>query len=58
MGARLLLILLLSGCASDRYLTKDQDDEMRRSCEPEGCAIVPNPLWKQIEYLLGVIREI
>jgi hypothetical protein len=44
----------LSGCAEDRYLTKEEDAEMRAYCEPQpqGCAVLPMHEWKQIEKLL------
>lgn len=54
MTARLLLCLLLSGCASDRYLTPAEDETMRKNCEPMGCTIIPTPLWEQVKKLLGV----
>lgn len=50
----LLLCVLLSGCASDRYLSRDEEDMMRKSCEVHGCTVIPSPLWEQIKRLLGV----
>lgn len=45
----LILVLLLSGCAvPDRFLTKEQDDEMRKVCE-EGCVTLPVSVWIQIQ---------
>lgn len=58
MTARLLLLLLLSGCASTRYLTAEEDANMRKACEAQGCAIIPYPLWLQVEKMLGVMRDI
>lgn len=48
----LLVVLLLSGCAQDRYLTKEADATMRERCEPGGCVVIPRQLWQQIETLL------
>lgn len=46
----LILVLLLAGCATtpERFLTKEQDDEMRKVCE-SGCITVPVSVWQQIE---------
>lgn len=44
----LLLCLALAGCATDRYLTKEQDAEFRASCEQTGCAIVPFPVLRTL----------
>jgi hypothetical protein len=50
-----LLALALPGCAEDRWLTKEEDAEMRAACEPVGgCAVIPNPVWKQIQRALGL----
>jgi hypothetical protein len=54
MGARLLLCLALAGCASDRYLSAEEDADMRRACEAQGCTIIPTPLWEQFKRALGV----
>ena len=48
----LLLCLCLAGCAQDRYLTAEEDAELRAKCEATNCAIVPMPLWIQIEALI------
>jgi len=47
-----LVLLLLTGCASDRWLSKEEDAEMRKNCEPKGCACMPNDQWRAIEELL------
>jgi len=51
-----VLIVALAGCATppqERWLTAEEDAEMRAKCEPVGgCAMVPMPLWNQIEKLL------
>jgi hypothetical protein len=54
MGARLLLCLLLAGCASERYLSAEEDADMRKACETHGCTIVPTPLWDQLKRALGI----
>lgn len=46
----------LSGCAEDRWLTKEEDAQMRSICEPVGgCALIPNPMWEQIKRVLGIV---
>ena len=56
-----LIVTLLfgcTGCASERYLTEEQDAEMRASCEEHGCTVIPNPIWFQMREALkrsGVI---
>lgn len=44
------------GCAStsspERYLTAEQDAEMRNVCDPHGCQVIPYPAWVQIEAIL------
>lgn len=44
----LLLALLLLGCAEDRFLSKEEDEELRQSCEQVECVVVPVPVWLQI----------
>jgi hypothetical protein len=56
----IVLVLLVSGCASERYLTAEQDAEFRTNCEPNGCTVLPNPVWQRIEMILqslGLRRE-
>lgn len=48
MKAILLLALLLLGCAEDRFLSKEEDEELRQSCEQVECVVVPVPVWLQI----------
>lgn len=48
---------LLQGCASDRYLTEEQDAELRKVCEAQGCTMVPTPLWQQIEAWLKAMSR-
>lgn len=42
------LVLTVSGCASERFLTEEQDAAMREQCK-EGCRVVPTPVWNQIK---------
>lgn len=47
------LVLGIAGCAEERWLTKEEDAEMRAYCEPQGgCALVPAPIWEQIKRVL------
>jgi hypothetical protein len=46
------MIILMPACASDRYLTADEDAELRAKCEPATCAVIPMPLWIQIEQFI------
>jgi hypothetical protein len=47
------LLLLAFGCASNRYLTAEEDATLRARCEPSGgCVAIPLPIWQQIEELL------
>lgn len=61
MKTLLLVMVLLAGCAtppapSSRYLTEQQDRELREACEqPGGCMIIPYPLWEEIKRLLAPI---
>jgi len=51
--APLILALALSGCATtDRYLTEEQDKEMRATCDADGCIIVAGKAWAQIQHML------
>jgi len=44
----LILLAALSGCASQRFFTDEEDAKARENCEKEGCAIVPIPLLKML----------
>jgi hypothetical protein len=46
------LIILMPACASDRYLTAAEDAALRAKCEATDCAIVPMPLWIQIQQFI------
>lgn len=48
------LCLLLTGCASERYLTAQEDADLRKACEERGCVIIPSDLWGQVKRLLGM----
>lgn len=52
-----ILFFSIWGCAETRYLSKEEDDELRTVCEPAGgCAVIPRPVWQKIEQLLGGMR--
>ena len=53
--AVLAAAVLTTGCASGRYVTDEQDAELREACEPAGCRVVPAPLWQRIEQLLRAL---
>lgn len=53
----LVIGLFLPGCALDRYLTAEQDEELRQTCEATGCKVVPAPLWEQIEAWLRAVAR-
>lgn len=47
------LIILMPACASDRWLTVEEDADLRARCEPHGgCTAIPTPIWLKIEMLL------
>lgn len=50
------LLFSCAGCTStppyERYMTDEQDAEMRESCEPHGCTVIPNPIWFQMREIL------
>jgi len=46
------IVTTLSGCASPRYLSDEEDQAMRAKCEATGCVAIPVPLYRQIlEYI-------
>jgi hypothetical protein len=53
----LMLIALIAftmvGCASNRYLSEEEDAKMREVCETRGCAVLPGDQWETIKQLLG-----
>lgn len=58
LGWLVIVILLLSlglflpGC-SGRYLTEEQDAELREVCEKQGgCTMLPTPVWREIREIL------
>jgi membrane-associated PAP2 superfamily phosphatase len=52
--ACMIVLVLSAGCAEDRFLTKEQDQEYREACQEYGCTVVPNPVWERIEKALGL----
>ena len=56
IGVLLVIALLVTACASDRYLSKSEDTELRAKCEATGCAVIPMPLWQRIEKLIQSMR--
>jgi hypothetical protein len=47
----LLLCLLLAGCATppeQRWLTKEEDAELRAKCEGQSCVILPGAVFQQL----------
>lgn len=58
LGWLVIVILLLSlglflpGC-STRYLTEEQDAQLREVCERQGgCTVLPTPTWNEIRDIL------
>lgn len=50
-----VVLTLLSGCASTpRFLTEEQDAEMRTAC-PGECVVLPLELWRQIERVIRAV---
>ena len=50
-----VLILGISGCASTRYLTEEEDAKMREVCEDKangGCAVIPGNVWEFLQKLI------
>ena len=50
-----VLILGISGCASTRYLTEEEDAKMREVCENKengGCAVIPGNVWEFLQKLI------
>lgn len=46
------LLAGMSGCSTTRYLSEQEDAEMREKCEATGCVAIPVPLYRQIlEYI-------
>ena len=51
--AAIAAVLSCSGCAADRHLTKEQDEELARFCDqPGGCVVLPGNQWRAIRQLL------
>ena len=45
----LVLLILLGGCAQqpERYLTPEQDAQMRENCQ-DGCVVVPESVFQEM----------
>lgn len=53
----LLILLLLTGCAQDRYLSAQEDAQMKADCEPVGgCVYMPSQIWQRIQAILNQRR--
>jgi hypothetical protein len=50
------LVFLVSACAENRYLTKEQDAQIKEACEAQGCVMVPVPVWQKIQEIFGQFR--
>jgi hypothetical protein len=55
MKTLIALMLLLTACTTpeatpvqERFLSQEQDEELRQRCEATGCAIVPIPVWREV----------
>ena len=42
----------LTGCASDRFLTKEEDEALRVGCPDKDCVFMPSKVWERIQQLL------
>jgi len=53
----IVLLLSMTGCASQRYLSEEEDAKMKAMCEqPGGCAVLPGTLYRDILKLLGSMQ--
>jgi len=53
----LLLLLLLTGCATDRYLTKEEDAALKQACAPANdCVILRAEQWRLIQEFIAAHR--
>ena len=50
----LLLVLLLSGCATQRYLSEEEDQQMREACDKTGCVTMPVPVFQELLKRRGI----
>lgn len=50
----LVLLLLLCGCAQDRYLSAEEDQKMREACETAGCITMPVPVFQELLKRRGI----
>ena len=46
----LILLLVMGGCSSppERYLTAEQDAQMRQNCEQDGCVVIPETVFQEM----------
>ena len=52
-----LLLLLLTGCATDRYLTKEEDAALKQACAPANdCVILRAEQWRLIQEFIAAHR--
>ena len=49
-GAAILVAVLLLGCASapERYLSLEEDAELRAKCEGQNCVVIPASVLQQL----------
>ena len=51
--ATIVLMLSMFGCASQRYLSDEEEASMAKICGPNhDCAVVPGEQWRIIEKIL------
>lgn len=41
--------IVLTSCATECFLTVEQDEAMRKLCSPAGCRVMPSPMWREIQ---------
>lgn len=52
LGTIVLIYGALAGCASDRFLTKEEDEGFRAWCPEKDCVVIQAPVWQKIEQML------
>ena len=53
----LLVCAFLTGCATDRYLTKEEDAALRQACAPANdCVILRAEQWRLIQEFIAAHR--
>lgn len=49
----IVLIFSMAGCASQRYLSDEEEAQMAKTCGPNhDCAVIPGEQWRIIEKIL------